>query len=112
MTQATTISWVNTITSVFFGHGAGAGGGIPFSRSWITHTEGNVDGKIKVFDVPHCAVKLQAGNILSNFKKKLSTQSLPYEHIKNYHQDGDHPHFLCSEEIQIAWRCPVIRHLV
>ena len=40
--------------------------------SWITHTEWNVDGKVKVFYVPHCAVKLQAENILQKyFYKKV-----------------------------------------
>ena len=34
--RANTITWGNTITSVFFGHRAGGGGGIRYSRSWIT----------------------------------------------------------------------------
>ena len=33
-------------------------------ESTTTHTEGDVDGKVKVCDVPYCAVKLQARNIL------------------------------------------------
>ena len=30
----------------------------------VTYAEGDIDGKVKVCDVSHCAVKLQAGNIL------------------------------------------------
>ena len=75
-----------------------------------TYTEGDIDRKVKVGDVPNCAVKLQAGNIISSFKNTFYTKSQPYEHPKDCDQDGDHPHFLCTEEIQVAWRCPVSRH--
>ena len=73
-----------------------------------THTEGDIDGKVKVGDVSHCTVKLQAENInLEIFSRK----NLPYEHPKDCDEDGNRPHFLCTEEIQVAWRGPGSRHL-
>ena len=33
-----------------------------------TYTEGDIDRKVKVGDVPNCAVKLQAGNIILSLK--------------------------------------------
>ena len=35
VTRVNTITWVNTITSVFLGHGGGAAGGITYSKTQI-----------------------------------------------------------------------------
>ena len=79
-----------------------------FFHFLTTHTEGDIDGKVKVGDVPHCAIKLQAETELCpNIFKK----SLPYEHPKDCDEDGYRPHFLCTEEIQVAGRGPGSRHL-
>ena len=52
-----------------------------FFHFLTTHTEGDIDGKIKVGDVPHCAIKLQAETELcQNIFQQIRRDSINHDH--------------------------------